>query len=791
MPNDRDGGLQQPRNEEEGKKRRVRPLVRKVVRRRVQSSESGTIAPTPPQSVKQVDAAEVAKMLPPPTADNPASSQANRSVVAPQPRRSRTVRTRTAAKKAPPAKAIDAAAVTVQRATQEALPVAATPLAESKTPPSAAPSDSRTHRPRPNMVNQRTPALRSNRDSGVRNRRGHHGARSDGATLPRPPARQESPPDSTLDFDDLYQPQLEPFDRESELPFDTEVAGSHAEVQAPSKRMGWEPQLHELDEFVDDEVSDDGLAETRSENRGTRTMLINVSGEDECRVAVLQEGKLEELFIERASSQSHVGNIYKGRVTNVEPSIQAVFVDFGLKKNGFLHISDVQPQYFPDHNGQAEEVGRKIPRHLRPLIQRCFRRGQELIVQVIKEGVGTKGPTLSTYMSIPGRYLVMMPGMHRHGVSRKIEDETARRKMKTALDELKLPDGMGFILRTAGLDRTKRDLQRDLNYLMRLWKTVVDRVMNMSAPAELYKESDLKTRAIRDLYMPDFDSVLLDDAEMARRAQEFLQIAMPRSKTRVELYSSRVPLFHRYGVEQEIERINARHVALPSGGSLVVDTTEALTAIDVNSGKFRSISDAEETAYKINIEAAEEIARQLRLRDLGGLILCDFIDMRLDRHKRAVERSLRDALKKHKERARILKMSAFGIIEMTRQRRGPSIKRNIYYDCPHCKGSGLVKMPESVMLDVMRTIQLAADHENVQRVTVTVATDVAFQILNTKRAVVSQIESETGKSVMIRGDAGFTSDQVDCVCADSQGQAVTLAASSIHGKTVRSPRDMK
>ncbi len=505
-----------------------------------------------------------------------------------------------------------------------------------------------------------------------------------------------------------------------------------------------------------------------------REMVINVSAEDECRIAVLEDGRLEELFIERASTQSHVGNIYKGRVTNVEPSIQAVFVDFGLAKNGFLHISDVQPQYFPDHTGEPEDVGRKIPRHSRPPIQKCFRRGQELIVQVTKEGVGTKGPTLTTYLSIPGRFLVMMPGMNRQGVSRKIEDEAERRKMRDVLKELKLPSGMGFILRTAGLGQSKRELQRDLNYLLRLWKRVVERIKKLPAPTELYQESDLVKRTVRDVYTGDFARLIVDCPETATKAREFLQIAMPRSKAAIEVYSDREPLFHRLGIEEEIDRIHMRHVPLPSGGSIVIDSTEALVAIDVNSGRFRSVDDAEESAYRINLEAVDEIARQLRLRDLGGLIVCDFIDMRHDRHQRGVERAMREAVKKHKERARVLRMSQFGLIEMTRQRQGPSYKRNVFFDCPHCKGAGVVKMPESVMLDVMRFIQLATHNPQVRVVKVAVATDVAFQILNNKRGMITQIEEATDKQVLIRGDSSFTSDQIEYICEDLRGRPVTV-----------------
>ncbi|MEK6798471.1 MAG: Rne/Rng family ribonuclease [Planctomycetota bacterium] len=516
-----------------------------------------------------------------------------------------------------------------------------------------------------------------------------------------------------------------------------------------------------------------------------REMIINVSPGLECRISLLQGGRLEELFIERQTAQSNVGNIYKARVTNVEPSIQAAFVDFGRQKNGFLHISDVQPQYFPNHAGGAEDVGRKIPRHHRPPIQKCFRRGQEVIVQITKEGVGTKGPTLTSYLSIPGRYLVMMPGMSHHGVSRKIEDEASRREMRDLLAELELPKGMGFILRTAGLDRGKRDLQRDLTYLTRLWKTVAERIRTLKAPCELYRESDLVTRTLRDVYTSDVDRIVVDDPATARKADEFLKIAQPRTKAVIEYYDRREPLFHHLGIEAEIERINMRHVPLASGGSLVIDSTEAMVAIDVNSGRFRTPDDAEETALQINLEAAEEIARQLRLRDLGGLIVCDFIDMRFDRNKRKVEGSLRDALKKHKERARTLRMSAFGLIEMTRQRQGPSIQRNLYTDCAHCHGSGHVKMSDTVMLDAMRLIQLAAHHEEVHRISVAVAPAIAYQLLNSKRDLLHQIEVETNKLIVVRGDEGFTSDQLQVQCEDARGREISIGTGSLSTPTSR------
>ncbi|MCH7813331.1 MAG: Rne/Rng family ribonuclease [Planctomycetes bacterium] len=501
-------------------------------------------------------------------------------------------------------------------------------------------------------------------------------------------------------------------------------------------------------------------------------MIINSSHGDECRIAVLVQGRLEELYIERQSAESHVGSIYKGRVTNVEPSIQAAFIDFGLAKNGFLHISDVHPQYFPNQQDASENVGKKIPRRDRPLIQKCFKRGQEVIVQVIKEGVGTKGPTLTTYLSIPGRYLVMMPGMNRVGVSRKIEDQELRREMREALSELPLPEGMGFILRTAGLGQSKRELQRDLNYLNRLWKIISDRIRTQRAPTELYQESDLVIRTIRDVLTNDFRRIVVDDESTANKAREFLKIAMRRAQNLVELYTGHEPIFHKYGIEKEIEKISSRHVPLPLGGSLVIESTEAMVAIDVNSGRFRAVDDAEESAYRINIQAAEEIARQLRLRDLGGLIVCDFIDMRAERHKREVERTLRAALKKHKERARILRMSQFGLIEMTRQRQRPSIKRSLYAECSHCLGSGMIKTAESMVLEVMRTLQLAAHQATVKKVSVTVNPEVAFLAQNDKRARLHALEQETGTVVTIRADALRAVDQITFECEDERGRPV-------------------
>jgi ribonuclease E len=498
-------------------------------------------------------------------------------------------------------------------------------------------------------------------------------------------------------------------------------------------------------------------------------MLINVSQGEECRIALVEDGKLEELYMERSSATSHVGNIYKGRVTNVEASIQAAFIDFGLGRNGFLHISDLMPNYF-GHGGSdiQESVGRKLARRDRPPIQRCLRRGDEIIVQIIKEGIGTKGPTLSTYLSIPGRIIVMMPGMARMGVSKKIEDDVERRRLRQILDSLKPPKDVGFIIRTAGIGKSKAEIQRDLTYLTRLWMTFVKKRDSGPGPLELYTEGDLVTRTVRDVFTTDIDKIVVDDKEVAKRVKEVIKLANPRTKNKVDLYEEPVPIFHKYGIEREIELMYSRHVPLPSGGSLVIDSTEAVVAIDVNSGKFRDHSDAETTAFKTDMEAADEIPRQLRLRDLGGVIICDFIDLRYERHRRELEGRLHANFQKDRAKTKVLRMSQFGIIELTRQRMRPSLKRSIYFDCLHCKGAGLVKTPESMSLDVMRRLAIVGNDARVSRIELTVSPEVTFYLQNRKRAQISQLELTSGKQVIIRTDPHIATDDMRLALFDAR-----------------------
>jgi ribonuclease E len=534
-------------------------------------------------------------------------------------------------------------------------------------------------------------------------------------------------------------------------------------------------------------------------------MLINVSQPEECRIAIVEDGVLEELYIERTSQDNYVGNIYKGKVVNIEPSIQAAFVDFGVGRNGFLHISDIEPQYFrqggydpdkPIENGgrprrggssgddddpEVDESGGGGPRRrmrpgarprVKPPIQDILRRGDELLVQVIKEGIGTKGPTLSTYISIPGRYLVLMPALGRVGVSRKIEDDEIRRKLRDVMLELHPPKGLGFIVRTAGIDRTKKEISRDLAYLVRLWKVIIRRIRKYPAPIDIYEESDMIIRTIRDIFTGDVDAIHIDEPAAYERAKEFLQIVMPRYVNRLHLYEGKEPLFHKYRLDEEISRIHQRKVPLRQGGSIVIDSTEALVAIDVNSGNFRADDSAEETAFQMNLLAAKEIGRQLRLRDLGGVIVNDFIDMRKERHRRGLERALREAVKRDRARTKILRTSPFGLIEMTRQRIRPSLKRSVYKDCPGCTGTGVVKTAESMAIEVIRLLILSAQRDDIAKVAVTVADEVATYLNNKKRREMAQLEDDGQMTIQVYGREGVSPEHLVIECQDSAGREV-------------------
>jgi len=505
-----------------------------------------------------------------------------------------------------------------------------------------------------------------------------------------------------------------------------------------------------------------------------KEMLINVAESEECRVAVVDDGSLEELYIERISLSRLVGNIYKGRVVNIESAIQAAFVDIGTGRNGFLHISDLHPRYFGSGQPSVEVIGRRKALNERRPIQSCLHKGDEVVVQVTKEGMNSKGPTLSTYLALPGKYLVMMPWMEKYGVSHKIEDEQERLRLRQILDEVHPPKGAGFIIRTAGEGSSKKDILNDLRYLRRLWTAIEKRLDKTRAPAELYQESDLVIRTLRDVFNSDITQIVCDSENVTRRIREFLSIVTPRFKQRVVYYDGQVPLFHKYKIEQEITKVQSRSVPLKSGGSIVVEQTEALVAIDVNSGRYRQHQDAELTAFKTNLDAAKEIARQLRLRDLGGLIICDFIDMRSEKHRREVEKTFRLAVEPDRARSRVLRISRFGIVEMTRQRMRPSLQSSTYLACPNCAGTGYVKSHESAAIEIIRLVNLAAAKADAKRIELFVSPEVADYLQNEKRTVIAHIEQTNDKRIVIHSSPKHSGEKHELICYDDRANIVKL-----------------
>jgi len=677
-------------------------------------------------------------------------------------------------------------------------------------------------------------------------------------------------------------------------------------------------------------------------------MLVNAIDAEESRIAVVEDGVLQELHVEIANRDSYLGNIYKGRVVNIEPSIGAAFVNFGGASNGFLHISDVLPAYgqddvslsdiiegrarvsgedgpdavrsilddtdsdqpadvefddddldepdepdVPDESDQdgeeapakkarkktkkkarkkaaskaadpaedsddpapdpedgsdemvasaadsgedppaeaAEEGGgaaeddsdepgegpdpvffmsagrsrsrgkgeaatvdpdargrrggrsrRSSPRDRGPRvpIESMLKKGQEVVVQVTKEGIGAKGPTLTTYVSLPGRCLVLMPSLPKCGVSRKIASDKERRRLKKIVRELDETGkgGLGFIVRTAGVDKTGDELERDRDYLKKIWELVAQRLRVTRAPALLYQESDLVLKAMRDLFAPAIDEVVVDSKDVFLRIKDFTEKLMPRMADRIKRHESTTPIFHAFGIESDLQTLYQPRVELPSGISIVIDQTEALVAIDVNSGKFKPGTNFEETAYRTNLEAIPEITRQLRLRDLGGVIIIDFIDMTTEKHKRGVERKLIDCMRGDKARIKIGKISPFGMMELTRQRVGPGLKRTVFNICSHCDGAGLSRTVQSKALAVLRDVRAMLQLKGFSVLQVFVAPLVNDYLVNFKRRTLLDLEEEIGKSILVKAEQSYPVDVVHYrfLTADGQEARVVIPA---------------
>ena len=480
-----------------------------------------------------------------------------------------------------------------------------------------------------------------------------------------------------------------------------------------------------------------------------KRMLFNATQAEELRVAIVDGQKLVDLDIESASKEQRKSNIYKGVITRIEPSLEACFVDYGTDRHGFLPFKEISRQYLkharraPDGNGENGDA------ESRSRVQDQLREGQELIVQVDKDERGNKGAALTTYISLAGRYLVLMPNNPRGGgVSRRVEGEE-RNELREAVSALEVPSGMSVIARTAGIGRTAEELQWDLNYLLQLWHAIEDAAKLQSGAYLIYQESSLVIRAIRDYFHPDIGEILIDTEAIQEQAQQFMGHVMPNNVSRVKLYKDDVPLFSRFQIEHQIETAYSRQVPLPSGGAIVIDHTEALVAIDVNSARATKAADIETTAFTTNLEAADEIARQLRLRDLGGLIVIDFIDMESAKNQREVENRLRDALKYDRARVQLGKISRFGLMELSRQRLRPALAESAYLPCPRCHGIGHIRGIESTALHILRIIQEEAMKDNTAQVVAQVPVDVATFLLNEKRAEVMAVESRFKVNVLL------------------------------------------
>ena len=469
-----------------------------------------------------------------------------------------------------------------------------------------------------------------------------------------------------------------------------------------------------------------------------KRMLFNATQQEELRVAIVDGQKLIDIDIETTGREQRKGNIYKGVITRIEPSLEACFVNYGEERHGFLPFKEVSRAYFKD-GIDVRTAG----------IKDALREGQEIIVQVEKEERGNKGAALTSFISLAGRYLVLMPNNPRGGgVSRRIEGED-RAELREAMSQLTVPDGMSIIARTAGIGRSAEELQWDLSYLMQLWTAIDEAASGNQAPLLIYLESSLVIRAIRDYFQPDIGEILIDTDEIYEQASSFMSVVMPDNMSRVKRYQDDVPLFSRFQIEHQIETAYSRTVTLPSGGAIVIDHTEALVSVDVNSARSTRGSDIEETAARTNLEAADELARQMRLRDLGGLIVIDFIDMESSKNQKDVEQRLKDALRHDRARVQMGKISRFGLLELSRQRLRPALSESSNVTCPRCNGTGHIRDTESSALQVLRIIQEEAMKENTAAIHCQVPVDVAAFLLNEKRAEVIKIESRFKVNVLL------------------------------------------
>lgn len=480
----------------------------------------------------------------------------------------------------------------------------------------------------------------------------------------------------------------------------------------------------------------------------SKKMLINAVDREEIRVAIVENGLLDSFYVETASGTQTRGNLYKGVVVNVEPGLEAAFVDYGEPRHGFLQMADIRPDLWESKSSKGKP----------PAIGQVLKRGMELLVQVSREPTGAKGAGLTTFYSIPGQYMVLTPGHDACGVSRKIDDDAERTRLKDILNGLKRPEQIGIIARTAAAGRPKREIEQNFRQILRLWEDIAKRAEKAKAPALIQREEELALRTVRDLFTAEVTDILVDDPEVCERVRRFVGLVSPRRKKAVQLHRETKPIFHKFQLDQQLENIYLPTVGLPSGGSIVINPTEALIAIDVNSHKA-SGKEIEETALGVNLEAAAEIARQLRLRDLGGLIVVDFIDMKSRKNQTKVRAKLVEELKKDKAKTTVGRISRFGLLEFSRQRIRPPIDFGQTRTCPHCGGRGSLRTPEALSRSVIRTLRRKLGHEFKDGMRVRLAPEMASFLANQRRAALSRLEQENGACLEIVSDPALKGEE--------------------------------
>jgi ribonuclease E len=506
-----------------------------------------------------------------------------------------------------------------------------------------------------------------------------------------------------------------------------------SKVQNTSKNKSKKPEEDVLEE----------QNEKKQEKKGLTKLLINAEESEECRIALVDNGRLDSYHVTTVVRERTKNNVYKGKIVAVEANLQAAFVEIGTDRNGFLPFAEIHPEYYREDISDEDRKFISQGQWRKLKIENVIRRGQEVLVQVVKEVTGNKGANMTTYLSLPGRCLVLLPGSDSAGISRKIVGEERRSALREIMSGLSISEGVGYIIRTASADITKVALQQDLRFLVRLWKEIRKRGQTMAAPALIYEDQDTVVRFLRDHFVAEIDEIQVDTEESLAQVKQFIELLPAKQKkVRVKLHRGAKPIFNQNNVEEQIESIYKPQVPLVSGGSIVIDPTEALVAIDVNSGRTSKNGDFDATIFQANMEAAAELARQLRLRDLGGLIVVDFIDMRNKKHIREVEKQVKTSMKRDKAKFDISKLSRFGLMQISRQKMGAPIEKGSYLTCEHCQGRGVIKSVENQALYALRRIQTGILREKVVRVGCRLPIEVAGYLLNKKRKELAELESK-------------------------------------------------